>query len=239
MSDERKCGEPAASFIPRWGWSFACVLPKGHEGEHRQGGNCIKHGEYIGAQCPQWPECVKPEPPSDKVQAIERMAETADREGRYEDVILPDAEPQQVTVLEETKAVHRARERVAETKRIAVGSDVHLLEMLLERLGAAEQDRDNAYERVDDLEAERDRLKEQLEEAATQDADLQHEYRTLNSLYNGLLAKVAELEGALAIPGTIRAIFSDAGLAAHDAQVRREAQMEIESWQDAQKEGEK
>jgi hypothetical protein len=37
----------------------------------------------------------QPEPPSDKVQAIERMAETADREGRYGDVILPGKKVQQ------------------------------------------------------------------------------------------------------------------------------------------------
>lgn len=57
MSDE-KCNEPAAPFIPRWGMSFACALPKGHEGEHKQGGNCFKHGRYIGAKCPHWPDCV-------------------------------------------------------------------------------------------------------------------------------------------------------------------------------------
>lgn len=53
-----KCGAPAASLIPRWGMSFACVLPKGHEGEHRQGGTCFKHGEYVGDKCPQWPNCI-------------------------------------------------------------------------------------------------------------------------------------------------------------------------------------
>jgi hypothetical protein len=57
-----KCGEPAASFIPRWGMSWACVLPKGHEGDHEgdheRGGNCFKHGEYVGANCPKWPDCV-------------------------------------------------------------------------------------------------------------------------------------------------------------------------------------
>jgi hypothetical protein len=54
-----KCGQPAASFIPRWGMSFACVLPKGHEGDHQRGGNCFKHGEYIGEKCPQWPNCIQ------------------------------------------------------------------------------------------------------------------------------------------------------------------------------------
>lgn len=53
-----KCGEPAASFIPRWGMSFACALPKGHTGDHQQGGKCFAHGEYIGTKCPQWPSCV-------------------------------------------------------------------------------------------------------------------------------------------------------------------------------------
>ena len=36
----------------------ACVLPKGHTGEHRGGGNCFRHGEYVGNQCPQWPDCI-------------------------------------------------------------------------------------------------------------------------------------------------------------------------------------
>lgn len=53
-----KCGQPAAPFIPRWGMSFACVLPKGHEGEHKRGGNCFKHGEYVGEECPKWPGCI-------------------------------------------------------------------------------------------------------------------------------------------------------------------------------------
>lgn len=55
---DEKCNQPAASFIPRWGMSFACVLPKGHEGEHKPGGNCFQHGEYVGrpGECP---ECYK------------------------------------------------------------------------------------------------------------------------------------------------------------------------------------
>ena len=71
LNDSAKCGEAAAPFIPRWGMSFACVLPKGHKGEHQQGGNCFAHGEYVGAQCPKWPECVKgavpPTAPGDKL----------------------------------------------------------------------------------------------------------------------------------------------------------------------------
>jgi hypothetical protein len=54
-----KCGKPAASFIPRWGMSFACVLPKGHERKCERGGCCVVHGEYRGEHCPKWPECAK------------------------------------------------------------------------------------------------------------------------------------------------------------------------------------
>jgi len=58
-----KCGKPAASLIPRWGMSWACVLDKGHEGECAPGGNCVKHGPYVckpneQPKCPQWPDCV-------------------------------------------------------------------------------------------------------------------------------------------------------------------------------------
>ena len=73
MSETDKCGEYAAGFIPRWGYSFSCVLPKGHDGEHRAGGTCIKHGPYImdhqeeSPQCPKWPDCVKL--PIDKTEA--------------------------------------------------------------------------------------------------------------------------------------------------------------------------
>lgn len=56
---KEKCGQPAAPFIPRWGMSFSCALPKGHKGDHQQGGNCFAHGEYIGKQCPQWPSCAQ------------------------------------------------------------------------------------------------------------------------------------------------------------------------------------
>jgi hypothetical protein len=63
MDDQ--CGEYAASFIPRWGTYFSCVLPKGHEGEHRAGGECFKHGKYVmehfgeTPKCPKWPDCIK------------------------------------------------------------------------------------------------------------------------------------------------------------------------------------
>jgi hypothetical protein len=59
------CGEFAASFIPRWGEYFSCVLQKGHDGEHRAGGECVKHGKYVMEhtgqvpQCPKWPDCAK------------------------------------------------------------------------------------------------------------------------------------------------------------------------------------
>lgn len=61
MSDPRLCGAPAAPFIPRWGMSWACVLPDGHEGAHQRGGACFKHGAYVGAQCPKFPDCA-PDP---------------------------------------------------------------------------------------------------------------------------------------------------------------------------------
>lgn len=58
MAENSKCGERAEAWIPRWGMYFACVLPKGHEGAHKRGGNCFKHGEYVGANCPKYPECI-------------------------------------------------------------------------------------------------------------------------------------------------------------------------------------
>lgn len=61
---EEKCGQPAGSFHPRLGLCYACVLPKNHEGEHKRGGCCWKHGAYMGEQCPQWPSCVDGEPPA-------------------------------------------------------------------------------------------------------------------------------------------------------------------------------
>jgi hypothetical protein len=57
-----RCGEPAGHLIAGASW-FACVLAKGHEGEHRRGGNCFKHGEYVGNECPRWPDCI-PQPDS-------------------------------------------------------------------------------------------------------------------------------------------------------------------------------
>jgi hypothetical protein len=53
-----RCMEPAGAAFSPFHY-FCCVLPKGHEGEHRRGGNCTKHGEYVGDQCPEWPSCVK------------------------------------------------------------------------------------------------------------------------------------------------------------------------------------
>ena len=44
--------------------SYACMLPKGHKGECQPGGNCFKHGPYVGTtQCPQWPKCMESYPP--------------------------------------------------------------------------------------------------------------------------------------------------------------------------------
>jgi hypothetical protein len=60
-----KCGEYAGDLIAGSSW-FACVRPKGHPTDsslpfngHQRGGNCFVHGEYIGDQCPKWPECIK------------------------------------------------------------------------------------------------------------------------------------------------------------------------------------
>lgn len=68
-----KCGERAQAFIPRWGMSWACVLPKGHGGEHQRGGTCFAHGDYVGERCPSWPSCVEgaapAPPPPDVIQA--------------------------------------------------------------------------------------------------------------------------------------------------------------------------
>ena len=72
-----KCGQPAASFIPRWGMSFACCLPKGHEGEHKRGGTCFKHGEYIGEQCSKWPDCIQNTAPTVKEPTNDRALEVA------------------------------------------------------------------------------------------------------------------------------------------------------------------
>ena len=64
-SQEKTCGKPAASLIPRWGMSWACALQLGHKGECQPGGNCVKHGHYISPantnpQCPKWPDCITP-----------------------------------------------------------------------------------------------------------------------------------------------------------------------------------
>ena len=65
-SPSARCGEPAGSLIAGASW-FACVLPKGHAPDtsiqnvngHRRGGNCFAHGEYVGNECPKWPNCIK------------------------------------------------------------------------------------------------------------------------------------------------------------------------------------
>jgi hypothetical protein len=66
----KKCDKPAASLNPRRGEYFSCVLLEGHEGECRPGGNCFKHGEYVGEpnkppKCPHWPNCVMNIPQTD------------------------------------------------------------------------------------------------------------------------------------------------------------------------------
>jgi hypothetical protein len=61
MSD--KCGECAVDLVPRWGWYFACVLDREHDGPCRTGGTCKAHGPYVSNAgehgCPQWPQCIK------------------------------------------------------------------------------------------------------------------------------------------------------------------------------------
>lgn len=52
------CGLSTGEHLIAGHSTFACVLEKGHQGEHRRGGNCFAHGRYVGAQCPQWPHCV-------------------------------------------------------------------------------------------------------------------------------------------------------------------------------------
>lgn len=54
-----KCGKPAGPLVPRYGWSLACVLDKGHDGQCERGGTCAMHGEYVGETCPKFPECIK------------------------------------------------------------------------------------------------------------------------------------------------------------------------------------
>ena len=54
------CGEFAASFIPREGMYFTCVLPKGHDGEHRAGGTCVAHGPYVMEHTGEPPRCPHP-----------------------------------------------------------------------------------------------------------------------------------------------------------------------------------
>ena len=61
-----RCGESAGHLVAGASY-FACVLPKGHEGEHRRGGTCFAHGEYVGNQCPEWPKCIT---------ALERTAQS-------------------------------------------------------------------------------------------------------------------------------------------------------------------
>jgi hypothetical protein len=59
MIPEQICGGFAASFIAG-GPYYACVLPKGHTGEHRGGGQCFIHGKYVmehSGQIPCCPEC--------------------------------------------------------------------------------------------------------------------------------------------------------------------------------------
>jgi hypothetical protein len=58
------CNKPAATFRPRVGESFACVLTASHNGECAPGRTCCEHGPYIGepGSTPRCPKCV-PTPP--------------------------------------------------------------------------------------------------------------------------------------------------------------------------------
>lgn len=97
-----KCGKPAASFIPRWGWSFACVLPVGHDGPHQQGGNCFKHGEYIGKECPWWPKCTTPDGTISDAPAEQPAASglTKERLAEIETILTTEMRPHQQSVAE-------------------------------------------------------------------------------------------------------------------------------------------
>ena len=53
-----ECGEVAQVIHARLGMWQKCVLEKGHAGDHLPKGECIRHGEYIGFQCPHWPTCI-------------------------------------------------------------------------------------------------------------------------------------------------------------------------------------
>lgn len=116
-----KCGEPTASFIPRWGMYFLCVLPKGHEGEHKRGGICFKHGEYVGEKCPQWPDCS-----------------TAVSTENSAPVSAP-AEKKEWVTLEDVKAVSSdvfASNRISDTEGIFLSAQRDLNKVLAPRIEA-------------------------------------------------------------------------------------------------------
>jgi hypothetical protein len=56
------CGACVIHLIAREGSFFPCVLSNGHDGAHKSGGICVKHGAYVSEkpvpECPRWPECV-------------------------------------------------------------------------------------------------------------------------------------------------------------------------------------
>lgn len=65
------CGKFAASFIPREGKYFSCVLPENHEGgedECRAGGTCVTHGSYKMAAKHLSPACPKCFPSANAIQ---------------------------------------------------------------------------------------------------------------------------------------------------------------------------
>ena len=67
------CGEFAASFLP--GMYFSCVLPKGHDGEHRAGGACVAHGPYIMEHTGEPPRCPHPVEECAHICAEKQIAE--------------------------------------------------------------------------------------------------------------------------------------------------------------------
>lgn len=101
-----KCGKPAESMIPRWGMSWACMLEPGHEGDCRGGGNCFKHGEYVGPQCPQWPDCAKPPFTAQQIESMKAVPSPAEDEI---DALINEVSPPPL-VVEINAALTRAEE---------------------------------------------------------------------------------------------------------------------------------
>lgn len=76
-----QCGKRAKALVPRLGMYYACVLPQNHEGPCAHGGQCFKHGSYVGDKCPEWPNCEANAPTFDH-----RTNEAIWQQGLREDV---------------------------------------------------------------------------------------------------------------------------------------------------------